>query len=56
MNRSRGSRAPAARSWLASLVLVVALVAYVGYSAVRLRRAMIPAASAPPAGSDGRHK
>jgi hypothetical protein len=56
MSSLRGGRAPAARPWLASLVLVVALVAYVGYSAVRLRRALIPAASAPPVGSEGRHK
>ncbi|MEP7126347.1 MAG: hypothetical protein ABJE95_35775 [Byssovorax sp.] len=57
------ARAPAARSWLASLVLVVALTAYVGHAMIQLRRAVRPAgaapsASAPPAppGSDDRSK
>jgi hypothetical protein len=53
-------RAPAARSWLASLLLVVALTAYVGRAVIQLRSAVThPAAAAPSAsapGSEGRSK
>ena len=52
-------RAPAARSWLASIVLVVALTAYVGHAVIQLRRAVGPAAAAPSTsapGSEGRSK
>jgi hypothetical protein len=52
MLRPGHGRAPAARSWLASLVLVVALTAYVGHAVIQLRRAVHPAAPAP-AGSAG---
>jgi hypothetical protein len=56
MSTRGGDRASRRQSSAASLVLVVALVAYVGYSALRLRRAvtsttLVPPAGAPPAPS-----
>jgi hypothetical protein len=54
MLRPGQGRAPAARSWLASLVLVVALTAYVGHAMFQLRRAVVhPAAAAPSASAPG---
>jgi hypothetical protein len=63
MARPGHGRAPAARSWLASLVLIIALAAYVTHAMIQLRRGIVrttPAPSAsvspPTPGSEARDK